>query len=56
MKESISGSYVPGKSFLHRLDTKAKFFSFLLLLIHELSVVAYFTNTNSIIESNLHKI
>ena len=33
MKESISGSYVPGKSFLHRLDTKAKFFSFLLLIV-----------------------
>lgn len=33
MREYISGSYVPGKSFLHRLDTKAKFFSFLLLIV-----------------------
>lgn len=33
MREYISGSYVPGKSILHRLDTKAKFFSFLLLIV-----------------------
>ena len=33
MREVMSGSYVPGKSILHRLDAKAKFFSFLLLIM-----------------------
>lgn len=33
MREAISGSYVPGKSPLHRFDARAKFFSFLLLIV-----------------------
>lgn len=33
MREAISGTYVPGQSPLHRFDARAKFFSFLLLIV-----------------------
>lgn len=44
MREAISGSYVPRKSLLHRLDARAKFFSFLFLIVAVIlthSVVEY---------------
>ena len=33
MREAISGTYVPEQSPLHRFDARAKFFSFLLLIV-----------------------
>ena len=44
MREFSSGSYMPGKSLLHRLDARAKFFSFLFLIVAVIlthSVVEY---------------
>lgn len=48
MREFTSGTYVPGESLLHRLDAKAKFFSFLLLIVAVIlthSVTEYVTIT-----------
>ena len=32
MREFLSGQFTPGSSILHRLDARAKFFGFLLLI------------------------